>query len=100
MESGTETERAVRLIHAAGVLRAKELARSGVHPMTLQRLVDRGVVERDGRGLYRLAGVEVSEHFSLIQAAKRVPKGVICLLSALSFHGLTTQKPFSCELYC
>lgn len=62
--------------------------------MTLQRLVERGVIEREGRGLYRLAGTEVSEHYCFIQAAKRVPKGVICLLSALRFHELTTQKPF------
>ncbi len=94
MENRTETERAVKLMQAAGVVRAGELTRSGIHPMTLRRLVDRGVVERDGRGLYRLAGAEVSENYSLIQAAKRVPKGVICLLSALRFHGLTTQKPF------
>lgn len=81
-------------MQAAGVVRASELTRRGIHPMTLRRLVERGVVERDGRGLYRLAGAEVSENFSLIQAAKRVPKGVICLLSALRFHGLTAQKPF------
>ena len=62
--------------------------------MALQRLVKRGVIEREGRGLYRVAGTEVSEHYSFIQAAKRVPKGVICLLSALRFHELTTQKPF------
>ena len=81
-------------MQTSGIVRASEFARSGIHPMTLRRLMDRGVVERDGRGLYRLVGAEVSEHYSLIQAAKRVPKGVICLLSALRFHGLTTQKPF------
>jgi predicted transcriptional regulator of viral defense system len=94
MQNITETERAVKLIRATGLVRAAELTQSGIHPMTLRRLVERGVVERDGRGLYRLAGVEVNENYSLIQAAKRVPKGVICLLSALRFHGLTTQKPF------
>ena len=62
--------------------------------MALQRLVEKGVVEREGRGLYRLAGTEVSEHYSLLRAVKRVPQGVICLLSALRFHQLTTQKPF------
>jgi predicted transcriptional regulator of viral defense system len=94
MQKMNETKRAEKLIRTAGVARASELTRSGVHPMTLRRLVERGVIERDGRGLYRLAGAEVSENHSLIQAAKRVPKGVICLLSALRFHGLTTQKPF------
>lgn len=81
-------------MRAAGVMRAGELAQRGIHPMTLRRLLDQGVVERDGRGLYRLVGAEVSENYSLIQAAKRTPRGVICLLSALRFHGLTTQKPF------
>ncbi|MDX2029366.1 MAG: type IV toxin-antitoxin system AbiEi family antitoxin domain-containing protein [Blastocatellia bacterium] len=82
------------LMRATGVVRASEFTRSGIHPMTLRRLVDRGIVARDGRGLYRLIGAELSENHSLIQAAKRVPNGVICLLSALRFHGLTTQKPF------
>jgi predicted transcriptional regulator of viral defense system len=91
MSKASETERAIKLMQTVGVVRAGELAGSGIHPMTLQRLLERGIVERDGRGLYRLAGAEVSENF---QAAKRVPKGVICLLSALRFHGLTTQKPF------
>jgi len=81
-------------MQAVGVVRAGELTQRGIHPVTLRRLLERGVVERDGRGLYRLVGAEVSENYSLIQAAKRVPKGVICLLSALRFHGLTTQKPF------
>lgn len=84
----------MKLIRTAGVARAGELSDHGIHPMTLQRMVERGVIERDGRGLYRLAGAEVGENYSLIQAAKRGPKGVICLLSALRFHGLTTQKPF------
>lgn len=89
-----ETKRAVTLIRRSGIVRAGELAAQGVHPMTLKRLVERGEIEREGRGLYRLAGAEVSEHYSLLQAARRVPSGVICLLSALRFHGLTTQKPF------
>src|SRR5262245_59242184 len=94
MPKASETERAVKFIQTAGVVRAGELVSRGIHPMTLSRLLEQGVVERDGRGLYRLTGAEVSENYSLIQAAKRVPKGVICLLSALRFHDLTTQKPF------
>jgi len=94
MPKASETERAVKLMQTVGVVRAGEFASKGIHPMTLSRLLEQGVVERDGRGLYRLAGAEVSENYSLIQVAKRVPKGVICLLSALRFHDLTTQKPF------
>ncbi len=52
-----------------------------------------GAVERIGRGLYRSAGAKVTEHHPLVEAAKRVPNGVVCLISALRFHGLTTQNP-------
>lgn len=88
------TKRVVKLMKRSGIVRASDLAAQGVHPMTLKRLVEHGDVERHGRGLYRVAGAGVSEHYSLLQAARRVPNGVICLLSALRFHGLTTQKPF------
>lgn len=94
MTEHPETERILELLGQAEVLRARDLSAQGVHPMTLQRLVEKGIVEREGRGLYRLAEKEVSEHYSLLQAVKRVPQGVICLLSALRFHHLTTQKPF------
>lgn len=56
-------------------------------------MVDRGLLERIGRGLYSLPEAEVTEHRTLAEASKRVPHGVVCLLSALSFHGLTTQNP-------
>ena len=52
------------------------------------------VVREWCRGLYTLADADVSEHQSLAEASKRIPHGVICLLSALRFHGLTTQAPF------
>jgi len=52
-----------------------------------------GQLERIGRGLYVPAGGNIGEHQTLIEACKRVPKGVVCLLSALRFHNLTTQAP-------
>lgn len=54
----------------------------------------RGQVERVGRGLYTLPGAAATEHQSLVEACKRVPHGVVCLLSALRFHELSTQNPF------
>ncbi len=60
----------------------------------LRRLAARGVVERVARGLYALPGTVRSESQDLAEATRRVPKGVVCLLSALRFHGLTTQNPF------
>jgi predicted transcriptional regulator of viral defense system len=61
--------------------------------MYLTRLVSEGRIERVGRGLYKLPESEITQHFTMAQVAKRIPHGVICLLSALSFHELTTQLP-------
>ena len=52
------------------------------------------MLERVGRGLYSLPEADITEHHGLVEAAKRVPKGVVCLLSALRLHELTTQAPF------
>jgi predicted transcriptional regulator of viral defense system len=60
----------------------------------LHRLARQGVLDRVGRGLYRVAGTDVSEKRTLAEASKRVPHGVVCLLSALQFHKMTTQSPF------
>jgi predicted transcriptional regulator of viral defense system len=76
------------------VARARDLTGPGVHRAHLQRLEKRGQIVRAGRGLYRLADAELSEYESFLQAAKLVPQGVLCLLSALNFHELTTQDPF------
>src|SRR5215510_11857860 len=88
------TTRVLKMMKRAGVMRTRELTGEGVHRAHLQRLEQRGLIERAGRGLYRLAGAELSEHESFIEAAKLVPQGVLCLLSALNFHNLTTQDPF------
>lgn len=88
---------AVRLpdLGRESVLRTQDLERLGVSRKTLKELSDRGIIERIGRGLYRVAGSEITEHQSLVEACKRVPHGVVCLLSALRFHGMTTQNPFA-----
>ena len=70
-----------------------DAAELGVDSRRLRRLVDDGFVERVGRGLYRLAGAEPTEHYSLAAVCTRVPGAIICLLSALSVHGLGTQLP-------
>jgi predicted transcriptional regulator of viral defense system len=82
------------LVRKAGVLRTHELENHGISRVYLKRLVDSGQLERIGRGLYTLPGADLGEKSSLAQASKRVPHGVICLLSALRLHGLTTQNPF------
>ena len=60
----------------------------------LNKLLAEGVLDRPSRGLYVLADDEPTEQRSLVEVARRVPHGVLCLLSALQFYGLTTQAPF------
>lgn len=70
-----------------------EAVQAGVHRRTLYALRDDGVIEQLGRGLYRLAEAAPLGHPDLVAVARRAPSGVICLLSALAFHSLTTQIP-------
>jgi len=88
------SEKAVALVRRTGVIRARALTREGVTREHLRRLLQRGQLQRIGVGLYSLPGADISEHRSLAEACSRVPRGVICLLSALRFHNLTTQNPF------
>lgn len=90
----TIAERLIALVRSQGLIRPCDLAPLGIPRIALTRAVRRGQLERLGRGLYGLPGREVSAHGSLAEVARRVPRGVVCLLSALRFHGLTTQAPF------
>jgi predicted transcriptional regulator of viral defense system len=76
-----------------GVLRTSEALKLGVHPQTLYALRDEGRLTRLDRGLYTLADAPEPANPDLIVVARRVPRGVVCLLSALAFHELTTQLP-------
>lgn len=76
-----------------GVLRPRDFASLDVPRAALGELVSEGLLYRSGRGLYGLSSRQVSEHRSLAEVAARVPNGVVCLLSALSFHEITTQNP-------
>lgn len=75
------------------VFRPRDVEAAGLSRTALSRLVAAGTLERVGRGLYAPANAKVTQHHTLVEAAKRVPLGVVCLLSALRFHGLTTQNP-------
>lgn len=83
-----------KLIGEKGVIRPRETEALGIPREYLQRLVEQKRITRIGRGLYTLPDTLPSEHDSLIEVAKRAPQGVICLLSALQFHHLTTQLPY------
>jgi predicted transcriptional regulator of viral defense system len=75
------------------LLRPRDLARADLPADYLWRLYRKEKLERVGRGLYVLPGADLTEHHTLAEAALRVPHGVVCLLSALCFHDLTTQAP-------
>lgn len=77
-----------------GVLRARTLVQSGLSRQRIKELADSGRLVRLGRGLYSLPESTVTENHDLAQVGARVPHGVICLASALQFHGLTTQNPW------
>lgn len=90
----TATERAKRIFRRrGGTLRASEALREGIHPRTLYAMRDQGVIETLARGLYRLAELAPMGNPDLAMVAKRAPNGVICLISALTFHEITTQIP-------
>ena len=90
----TAADRLIDLVRSLGLIRPRDLEPIGIPRISLTRAVRRGQLERVGRGLYGLPGRQVSAHGVLAEVARRVPKGVVCLLSALRFHGLTTQAPF------
>ena len=90
----TKTNKVLDLVRKVGVLRPRDLDPYNIPRTYLSRLCAAGKLQRIGRGLYVLPGSGATEHHSMAEACKRVPKGVVCLLSALSFHELTTQAPF------
>jgi len=91
--SATQRDRLIALARTRGVLTAKEMAEAGIHSQALTRLVAEGAIERIARGQYRLADQSTTEHHGLAIVTAAVPRGVICLLSALSFHEIGTQLP-------
>ncbi len=90
----TPKERVLALVRQMGVLRSRDLTGTGIPRVYLRRLHAEGLLDNPERGLYVLADAQPTERHSLAEACKRVPHGVVCLLSALQFHGLTTQAPF------
>lgn len=91
--AASSRDRALELARTRGIARARDFAAQGIARTYLQRLVAEGQLVRLGRGLYQLADSELVAAHSLAEAARMVPHGVICLLSALQYHGLTTQAP-------
>jgi predicted transcriptional regulator of viral defense system len=91
--AASQRERILALAHTMGVLRPHDLVAHGLRSDCLRSLVEKGALERVGRGLHAAADAEWTAGHNLAEVSKRKPKAVVCLLSALSFHGLTTQAP-------
>ncbi len=89
----SQKDRAIAILKACGPMRGIELSAAGIHPETLTRMLKDQTLTRITRGLYQLADAEVTAQHDLAEVAKLVPKGVICLVSALQFHELTLQMP-------
>jgi predicted transcriptional regulator of viral defense system len=93
-EETPTTVKAERAFHErGGLLRTSQALKLGIHPRTLYEMRDANRIVQLGRGLYRLADAPETEHLDLITVAAKVPDGVICLISALAFHGITTEVP-------
>jgi len=89
----TQRQQLAAFLRKHGIARLAEIRRAGMTAATVSRLEGEGFVTKLGRGLYQLADAAPEGNHSLAEAAKRVPKGVICLVSALAFHGITDQMP-------
>lgn len=91
----TQRDIARKILQDRGIVRSNEIRAAGVTGATIRRMLDGGEVTRLARGLYQLPDAPLEVGHSLAEAAKRVPRGVVCLTSALSYHGLTDQLPRS-----
>lgn len=99
MEVRTRHTEALEVFEAAGgTLRTREALDAGIHPRDLYALRDSGKLEQISRGLYRLASLPELSEPDLVTVALRVPKAVITLLSALHFHGLTSEIPHAVSI--
>ncbi|MGB4099662.1 MAG: type IV toxin-antitoxin system AbiEi family antitoxin domain-containing protein [bacterium] len=90
----THIENLLQLAKSKGLIRARDLTEHGIPRQYLTIACKQGLLERLDRGLYSIPNAIQTEHRSLIEVCKLVPKGVICLLSALQYHRMTTQSPF------
>jgi predicted transcriptional regulator of viral defense system len=97
MTSGAQTqqERALSLLQRQGMVRLSEFSKTGVTRTTVARMREKGLILQLGRGLYQLPNASMDTNHSLAEVAKLVPKGIVCLGSALAFHQLTDTIPRS-----
>src|SRR5712691_7623181 len=88
-----QQDRALALLKERGIARLSEFTKAGITATTISRMKENGLILQLGRGLYQLPDASLDANHSLAEAAKRVPRGVVCLVSALAFHELTDTIP-------
>jgi len=88
-----QQDRALALLREKGMARLSELNGAGITSATISRMKERGLVLQLGRGLYQLPDASFDANHALAAAAKLVPKGIVCLTSALAYHELTDTIP-------
>ena len=91
--NSAQRDQATELLQRRGMVRLSEFSAVGITAATISRMVEAGEVIRLARGIYQLPDAPLDANHSLAEAAKRVPKGVVCLVSALAYHELTDQLP-------
>ena len=92
-KTGAQRAQATGLLRVKGIVRLSEFKDAGITAATIGRMVRAGDVNRLARGLYQLPDAPLDANHSLAEAAKRVPRGVVCLVSALAYHELTDRLP-------
>ena len=95
-QTASQREKLRSLFDAKPILRARDLRAAGIAAETISRALDDGDIERIARGLYQSVDGEIDSDQNLAEIAKRVPRGVVALTSALAFHGLTDQMRADC----
>lgn len=83
----------LELAREKGIIRAEDVEAVGISRNYLYRMHKEGLLEKSAVGLYTLPEAPVTENSSLAEIAKRLPHAVVCLITALSYHGITTQIP-------
>lgn len=89
----SQSDQILALAQHQRLLRAADVRERGWSPQLLLSLCQAGKLQRVSRGLYSLPGIDIGEHQTLAEVCHRVPKAVLCLLTALQFHGVGTQAP-------
>jgi predicted transcriptional regulator of viral defense system len=88
-----KTEQILKIAKEKGIIQAKDIEGLGITRYYLSKLCEKGLLTKSGRGMYMHPDTPITEHHNLVEVSKKIPTAVVCLISALSFHEITTQIP-------